>query len=157
MKNTHTDKPNYTRTGTHTLDYTLTYTITPLKTQLHTQRPREKNGNTHSLSYLQLYSIHTYIKRNINGHSRVFLIQCTIAHSLLLWPFLWLSISPLSSPSPPCALFFSMYWWLLLPWECCKSVSVAGVGLGSHSPLDHPFYMCLWDGLQTNTGWFVFF
>lgn len=143
MKNTHTDKPNYTPTGTHT--HLITHWHTPLHPWKpnYTLRGQGKKMETHTAwaTCTQLYSTHTYIKLSINGHSRVLLIQSTIALSLLHWPFLRLSISPLSSHSPPRSLFFSMYWWLLLPWGCCKSVGVAGVGLGSRSPLDHPLYV----------------
>lgn len=80
MKNTHTDKPNYTRTGTHT--HLITHWHTPLHPWKpnYTLRGQGKKMETHtSATCTQLYSTHTYIKLNINGHSRVFLIQCTIA------------------------------------------------------------------------------
>jgi len=35
--------------------------------------------HTASATFTQLYSPHTYIKLNINGHSGGFLIQCNIA------------------------------------------------------------------------------
>lgn len=88
MKNTHTDKPNYTPSGTHihTWLHTDIHHYTPENPITYSEAKEKMETHRASPTCTQLYT-HTYIKLSINGHLKVLLIQCTVAPlSLSLTP-----------------------------------------------------------------------